>query len=227
VRDWNASVRERLGGISLGPRQQDEIVAEIASHLEESFEKHRAQGLSESQAVQHAFAEVENWSQLTAKICRAKHEEGNMNERTRQFWLPSLVSLTLSMVWLMTLQLAGAQPGLYRLGSLHLAIYIPWFISLPFFGAAAAYLSRRAGGDRLTRISASLFPAFAILAAIILFIVPDILIFHEAAPSNAFVRAHFGISTVIGVFYLVVLPAIPLLLGALPFLKHRTSLNPS
>ena len=147
-----------------------------------------------------------------------------MNNRTKQFWVPSLVCLALTMVWQMILQFAGDRPRLYPLGSLLLAINFSWFIALPFFGATAAYLSRRAGGNRLIRISASLFPACAILAAIILFIVPDTIV-HRADSSTAFVRAHFATSTILGVFYLVILPAIPLFLGALPFLKPRVVPN--
>ena len=57
-------MRERLNLAELSPAQQDEITAELASHLDELCEKYRTQGLSESEARRFlgmmAFANVED-----------------------------------------------------------------------------------------------------------------------------------------------------------------------
>jgi hypothetical protein len=44
-------------------------------------------------------------------------------------------------------------------------LYLPWLLSLPFFGALGAYVSSRSGGSRGIVILASAFPALALTAA--------------------------------------------------------------
>jgi len=89
-----------------------------------------------------------------------------MNHRTKTLWLPGLTGLTASMVWLLILQratLKPSMPGPWLHAGLAFTPYLVWLIAQPLFGAASAYLSRRAGGDRLTELTASLFPAIVML----------------------------------------------------------------
>ncbi len=97
--DWNALLRERLDLSRLAPRQQDEVIAELAAHLEDLYAEYRSQGLSESAAIEHAQSELS--STLARNIQRAKHEEKTMNTRTKQLWLPGLVNLSVAMLILM------------------------------------------------------------------------------------------------------------------------------
>ena len=86
----------------------------------------------------------------------------SMNHRTKTLWLPGLIGLTASMVWLMILQRATLKPtmtGPWLHSGLAFMPYLVWLISQPLFGAAGAYLSRRAGGEPRTELTASLFPA--------------------------------------------------------------------
>ena len=98
----------------------DEVTAELASHLYESFERYRKQGLTEAEAVVRATHEVPDWRGLARTIQRAKLEEGTMNQRIKRLWLPGLVStaiaLVLPLLLLMTLTRIGVEPGRYHAG---------------------------------------------------------------------------------------------------------------
>src|SRR6185312_5199345 len=170
--DFQSLIRERLGKLRLDTTQQEEIVAELAGHLEETYEQLRAKGLCKSDALQRSLEEDEiKWRELSRKIQSAKRKEGCMNDRTKQFWLPALVSLSISQgVLLMVSVFVGSHPHLTGPIVMYLPwlaslltmgpgmIYIPWLASLPLAGAAAAYLARRAGGTSKTMLAASLFP---------------------------------------------------------------------
>jgi hypothetical protein len=89
-----------------------------------------------------------------------------MSHRAKTLWLPGLIGLTASMGWLMILQrmtLKPGMPGPWLHAGLAFIPYLVWLITQPLFGAAGAYLSRRAGGERLTELIASLFPSIVML----------------------------------------------------------------
>jgi hypothetical protein len=135
-----------------------------------------------------------------------------MNDRTKTFWVPGLVSLTASMGWRFILQsTVGPVPQtLVNHAGLPLRQQLFWLAALPFFGAASAYLSRRAGGDRRVAVLAAVLPSAVMVP---LWIGMGI---NMAHPSPA---QWFGLLS--GILNWIVLPAIALLLGALPFFKAR------
>src|SRR5580692_5740318 len=99
--DWDEFVRERLTGISLEPRERSEVAAELAAHLEETFEELRRQGLSEEAAVERALSQVKNWRSLRRQIQWARMKEDVMTDRVKQVWLPGFLTLFLSVMLLM------------------------------------------------------------------------------------------------------------------------------
>src|SRR5208282_6446724 len=101
--DWSALVRERLGAAATSSVQDEEVIAELAAHLEDLYEELRGKGMCESDAIGQALGNVGNWRGLAGRIRRAKGKEETMNSRTRTLWLPGLFGLTASMVWLMIL----------------------------------------------------------------------------------------------------------------------------
>ncbi len=212
--DWRALVTERLGVLDLHRVQRHEIIEELACHLEDFYRCQRAQGFSESVATERALAEVADWQELAHKISVAQHEEENVNSRTKNFWLPGLVNLAASMVWLMILQLTI---GHVRMQWVHnhvlIATYVAWLGAQPLCGALGAYMSRRAGGQRRSRLAAGLFPSIALL--VVFFWIAVIALFVER---NHFVLDHPLYFTMVA-FPWVILPATALLVGALPFLK--------
>src|SRR4029077_7226677 len=142
---------------SLRPRRI-EIVSELASHLEDCYEECRTQGVDKSEAIERSLEQVASWPNLSRKIQRAKRKEEIMNYRTQTLWLPGLICMALSAGWMFLLQrtLAPGQ-GPWQHAGLPLALYLLWLATLPVFGAIRACLSKRQGGEQLSRIAASLF----------------------------------------------------------------------
>lgn len=215
--DWRALVSERLGTLAISPERREEVVAEFACHLEDSYLQFRAEGRSEVEAIQGALNEVPDWQLLARRVSLAEHEEENVNIRTKCFWLPGLLSLTASMGWLEILQLGDLET---RIPLPHpvrpILSYLLWLVTLPFFGAVAAYLSRRVGGNRRIRLAAGLFPSIAMMGLLCLLSIW--IIFFE---KNGFVIRHPARFLVMALFPWVVLPAMALLVGTLPFLEVR------
>src|SRR5690349_14003178 len=98
MHDWKQVLRVQLkiGDAAASPKLEDEIVAELASHLEELYEQSLAEGLSEKDAFALCAAQVQQAQGSLRQITRAKFKEGSMNYRTRTIWLPGLLTLTLS-----------------------------------------------------------------------------------------------------------------------------------
>ena len=165
MRDWEALVEQWLGRLALEPEERAEVIAEVAAHLEDICEEMLRQGVTEEQAVRRALSKAGDWQDLQRKILAAKRREQPMKKRVWQLWIPGLLTLILSSFFLMTLQQYGLQPRIVRSGSNTVLLYLPWLLSLPFFGALGAYVSSRAGGSRGFVILASAFPALALTGA--------------------------------------------------------------
>lgn len=134
-----------------------------------------------------------------------------MNRRTRTLWLPGILSLAGSMGCRLILQrTVGPTQTLLNHAGLPLRHQLIWLALLPMFGAASAYFSRRAGGDRLSIILAALFPSIAMVP---LWMVLAVKMYHPSASQ------WFGLFS--GVMNWIVLPGVALLLGAVPFLKSQ------
>lgn len=214
--DWNAIVRDRLLPLDLPAKERQEVVAELAAHLEDLYEEEIRKGLCESEARKNATGELVRGRKLAKDIYNAKLTEGIMNARTRQLWVPGLVSLATSMVFLTILIQISMQPRYLGRSPLQMVL-LPWLALLPLCGAGGAYLSRRGGGYRWTRIAAGLFPT------ILLFVLCSILVItHLLVPAQP--RLWYGsLALTLG----IILPTASLLLGALPFLGSRGHENRS
>jgi hypothetical protein len=222
--DWKALVLERLERLGLSPTQEEGTVSELAGHLEDCYEEFRTQGVCQSEAIERSLEQVASWPNLSRKIRRAKRKEKMMNHRTKTLWLPALISLAAAMVFLMISTQIALEPGVIaeRFVTLHtsttstsysFAAYLPWLILLPFCGAAGAYLSRRAGGQRPVRLVAGLFPGIALFGLVsFLTLIGQIVPFRHQW--SAFVTA---------LLFLMVPPGITLFLGVIPFLKEPRS----
>lgn len=213
MRDWNSLVRERLSLTALSPEQRDETIAELACHLDDLCEDYRTHGLSEAEAVTRAIHEVTDWYGLDRTIQRVKGKEGCMNDRIRHFWLPGFVSLTGAVLVFATLIRLGVQPHIYYTRHAAIEFYFPWLAVLPICGAAGAYLSRRAGGELLARLSCGLFPALVLLISIVC-----IILFANIFGTDGFISPP-ALAIVLATWILV--PGVALLLGTLPFVRPR------
>ncbi len=148
------------------------------------------------------------WFVLSTRTGKSTTDRA-MNARTRTFWLPALVSLTAAMAGLTISTLVGLEPRFVARGWGTYVVYIPWLVTLPFCGAAGAYLSRRAGGERQAPLAAGLFPVIAMTGLVgILTLIGK---FVYAKPQ----WFYFSVTVLFG----SILPGMALLLGAIPFAR--------
>jgi hypothetical protein len=163
--DWQKLVQQRLSGLALDAAEKDEVHAELAAHLEESYEALLQEDVPERAALRRVLSQVTNWHDLQRKILIAKRRGYIMKKRLRQLWIPGFLTLILSMLLLATFQKLGFQLRIVGSGPNTIFLYVPWLLSLPFFGALGTYLSSRAGGSRGTALLASVFPVVALTGA--------------------------------------------------------------
>ncbi len=170
--DWEAFVCSQLADLALAPEERADVIAELATHLEEGYEKLRAQGISGEDAVKQTVEQVSDWNDLQRRIHFAKTRKDTMTNRVKQFWLPGLLTFTFSMGLLEVVQKFFPQPFILRLDHPPvLMFYLPWLLTLPLAGAIGAYLSKRAGASRRMTLFSSVFPVLP-LAAVFLIAIP-------------------------------------------------------
>jgi len=91
--NWTELVRERLAL----PCAED-VLSELASHLEEVYTDTCARGTSDTEAIRIALEQVDDWQTLAGYIARTKSEvesmnKGTMNHRTKTMIVPAIAIL--------------------------------------------------------------------------------------------------------------------------------------
>jgi hypothetical protein len=224
MRDWEALVERHLTGLALEPAESAEVIAELAAHLAETCEELRGQGMTEEEAERRALSHVEDWQKLSRLIQTSRTKENIMTNRVKQFWLPSLLTLFLSMGLLMLIQVFGPNPWMVAMKSGWSLIapvamvYLPWLFSLPLIGDGGIPL------ESSWRIAAryALFHRFSRLALLAFFLLalPVTAIFNDRLEHNIMFLALF-----VGLFAWVLAPGAALLTGgqlARTFLSRRS-----
>ncbi|HZQ96775.1 MAG TPA: hypothetical protein VFA67_17315 [Candidatus Sulfotelmatobacter sp.] len=208
--DWKKQVRGRMAGLNLPRELKDEIIAELAAHLEDSELMHGADHLSQ---------QVPDWRVLCNDIARAQSREVPMNIRTSTVWIPALATLLGASLCLALLQLVGIRPRMWWTGDMALTFYWPWLASLPWFGALGARLSHRRGATTRRTIASALAPALAMLITLCVILPVGLLI--DGYSSIRLAHFAFALANWVGV------PGLALLCGALPYLRasQRGSVN--
>jgi hypothetical protein len=224
--DWEALVGEQFAAISLEPEERHEVIAELAGHLEETFEQLCRQGFQEEAAVARALSEVKNWRSLRGQIQIARKKEGGMTDRVKQVWLPGFLTLFLSMMLLMVIQFFGPKPVIvstsgWRMTAPVAVIYVPWLLSLLLIGGMGAYLAGRAGASPRAALLSIVFPVLPYSVFFVIWI-PVSLILDDHIGHNTMPRA-----LVMGLVAWVVLPGVALLAGGLPVQIVRSRLSAS
>ncbi len=210
--DWTRLVREHLHPLDLPAHEAQPVVAELSAHLEDRYEEEMGKGLTESEAYQTTLNELFEMHGLAKDIQRAKYKEELMNSRTKQFWLPSLVSLASAMILLAVLTQLSLQPRFLGRTPLQMVL-LPWLALLPFCGAAGAYLSRRGGAHLLARVASGLFPMIVLFSVVGTLMVTRLVVL--ARPHLPFIAIWVGAA--------IILPSAALLIGTAPFLKPTKS----
>jgi len=213
--DFEQVVAERLAHLNLTPAQQREVIAEISAHLEEFYFSRVSAGSTDPAG--ETLTQVANWNRLRRKIQRAKKDRMRI---ARAVVLPGIGAVILAWIAfkLSVFFLVQPVPCQSELASpvylvdvtlspcmivaANTPLYFAWLVTLPFAGALAAILARRAGARPAERVAAPLFLALALAieAAVV------------SLPSGFFWRIPV---------YWVLVPAVLCTLGALPFLRGR------
>lgn len=197
--DWLKLVQQRLSDLALDPGEREEVHAELAAHLEESYEAFRNEGLAEREAILRTFARSGDWKELRQGIHSARSGKDPMTNRVTQLWLPGLLTFGLSMVSLELVQKFGLQfgwrPIIHDLdrGTPILMFYIPWLLILPIVGALGAYLSKRNGGSARMVLVSSIFPVLP-FAVVFMIAIPVGLVINHSLAHHIVTAAYFSLS---------------------------------
>lgn len=179
--DWKSEASRKLECAKLSADEREEISRELAGYLDDLCSQSRASGADESSATARGKQELNEDPRLGTTLYHAR-QEGRMNDRTRQLWIPAITLLLASAAMLALFQLAalwlysayaptphgnsfpGLMAWLTRHNSAALIVYLGWLYTLPFLGAFGAGWARRAGSSIRTQITSGLFPLLLFIA---------------------------------------------------------------
>lgn len=184
--DWREQASRKLADSKFSAAEREEISRELAGYLEDLCSDASGRGPDDPVALQSAAAELEEDKHLGAHLYRARKENAmNLNDRTKQLWLPCIAILLASIALLTTFRLPGLSHPEYgtlwlRNGAAHWRetfwrIYgsrnIAWLVILAFFGAGGAHWSQRAGSRRGTQAAVGLSPLalFIVMFAVMVY----------------------------------------------------------
>ncbi len=191
---------------------------EIASHLDELYDEKVQAGMPADRAFAEAWSQLGSPAQLKRDIRRA--HGGNMKQRFVQMWAPALGTGFLAYAAQQVIGRAGVQTISIVVDGQYYAGFWQWLVLLLFTGAFGAYWSRQVGGDLRARIVAALAPS-EVMAGLMLITAPigfvaEVVLEHHVP----YVFTH-PLVFLTGVTWWVLVPAVPSLVGALPFLSGR------
>jgi hypothetical protein len=83
--DWKDIVRSRMAGLRLPGSVREDVIAEIAAHLQEVHDDATARGFSATGATELALQEVTDWRTLSIQITQAKHSGGPHEPSHKEF----------------------------------------------------------------------------------------------------------------------------------------------
>lgn len=209
MHNWQRIVRHRLQLQSL-PVAPESVVAELATHLEESHDDARSRGLTEANALAETLQELEDCDVLVKEI-RRKSREDVMNYRTKTLWIPAMMTLLAASLSLMILQKTGFRPNLIWKGPIAVLFYVPWLASLPLAGAVGAYLAQRAHAAVSRRLLVATSPALLLLMVMSIILPLELIV----DGFWWFRLIYFAVAAV----NWVAVPGVALLIGAAPFLR--------
>ena len=217
--DWHEIARQGLGPLPFEADRENEIILELANHLEDLYSDSVRRGKSEAEALRSALSAAADWDKLRREIELAAKEEVIMNYRVKTLWLPGACTIVLSGMVLRLLQIPSAPVPrvLWPWNSTELVIYWWWLLSLPVIGAIGAYWSRHAGGRLMERAMAVSLPALGMVGLPLLafpFVLVRDLIHYQRFPLVPMALLLLGWGVV---------PEAALLVGALPFFRAATS----
>lgn len=160
--DWKRIVDRKLRALAIC---SPEFTEELATHLEDSYEALRCEGLAAEAAFRHTLGQIEGRCMIWL-VMRFLQEE-LMNGFIPKVALPGLLTSAAAVLLYWALALVHGQPGVMWLIGGQLPLW--WWCLLPICGVLGALLSQRKAESRLQRMAASLLPS-AVLCIFILLI---------------------------------------------------------
>ena len=217
MNDIRTEVRTRLSGLQLSSEQREEVIEEITHHLELAVKA----GEEHIDVAGQVLAEVGDWSRLKQGIERSK--ERGMKDRLRKIWLPALGTGFVAYAAQSIIAHLVAWPRAVRFSDHYVVYTWQWLLVLIVTGALGAYWSRMMGGSVRDRVVVALAPS-EILGAFVVAILPlDLGVEWAVGRQVPYALTH-PMVVVTMLTWMVVLPAVPSIIGAIPFLgKTRVS----
>jgi hypothetical protein len=134
--DWQELVRQRMQPPPV--TQADEVIEELSTHLEETYNDLLDRGHAPQAAFERTLEEAGDWDILFKGICRTTLRRNPMNDRIKRLWL------LVAAAWLGASSLVMVLQRSDRLRPDLILFYLPWLAALPLVCAAIAYLEQRA-----------------------------------------------------------------------------------
>ncbi|HET9983236.1 MAG TPA: ABC transporter permease [Longimicrobiales bacterium] len=75
--EWREEVRRRLSGVALGGAELEEVVEELAQHLDDRYAELRARGVGDAAAREATLAELAGAEVLAERVARARRHGGS------------------------------------------------------------------------------------------------------------------------------------------------------
>ncbi len=147
--DWQELIRQRMQPPPV--TQADEVIEELSTHLEETYNDLLERGHAPPAAFERTLEEAGDWDILFKRICRTRLtrlRRNPMNDRIKRWWL------LVAAAWLGASLLVMALQRPDRLRPDLILFYLPWLAALPLVCAATAYLEQRGEtvDDRIKRL---------------------------------------------------------------------------
>jgi hypothetical protein len=199
VPDFEAVIRCRLPKLWLGREREAEVIAELASYLEDCADDGR-----EPEGACNAVP----WGRFGFQIRRAKE---NAMDRMKQIMIPATAAMAVSGAIQVGCYFLGLRTFVFPTSNTAVVFQWPWLVALPLAGATGAYIARRSGASPFRRVIAALAPAWLLMATFAALSIPAIIIGDLRHAAN---WVGFGAM----LLSWVAIPAVPLVLGASPFL---------
>ncbi len=218
MHDWKSLIEQRVAKLKLPESQREEVVNELAAHLEDLSDEENARGVCETESTAKELYESTDWRKLARGVQKSKRDNYTLNRRSRTFWLPALITLSAAeLFWAILMHSALYE----RLSSSRVQPALLFFATLPFVGALGAYLSRRGGGKRAARMIAGVFPLIVMLGVLATVFCTNFITGRMPFAGYEHLRGW------IFLFVAALLPTLASLAGTLPFLGGADAQNSS
>lgn len=152
--DWRELVRQRMQPSPV--TQADDIIEELSTHLEETYNDLLDRGYALQAAFERTLQEVGDWDILSRRVSRTRLRRNPMNDRIKHLWFSMGFAWLAASSWVVLLQRTDRpHQGLILFYLPWLAdLPLPWLAALPLVCAGVAYVAQPANptNDRVKRL---------------------------------------------------------------------------